>query len=91
MRWGSNRRWRGNAVSGTAMTCRRQPFIACPWVRRRPCFKHSIRAVQDGIFNRVLLVRVSRKRVENCPESQRSVDNPKNGPQKRSKPLCGGW
>ena len=32
---------------------------------------------------------VSRKRVENCPESQRSVDNPKNGPQKRSKPLCG--
>ena len=64
MRWGSNRRWRGNAVSGTAMTCRRQPFIACPWVRRRPCFKHSIRAVQDGIFNRVLLGRVSRKREE---------------------------
>ena len=29
--------------------------------------------------------------VENSPESQRSVDNPKNGPQKRSKPLCGGW
>ena len=29
--------------------------------------------------------------VDNCPESQRSVDNPKNGPQKRSKPLCGGW
>ena len=27
--------------------------------------------------------------MENCPESQRSVDNPKNGPQKRSKPLCG--
>ena len=27
--------------------------------------------------------------VENSPESQRSVDNPKNGPQKRSKPLCG--
>ncbi len=27
--------------------------------------------------------------MDNSPESQRSVDNPKNGPQKRSKPLCG--
>ena len=27
--------------------------------------------------------------VENSPNPQRSVDNPKNGPQKRSKPLCG--
>ena len=22
---------------------RRQPFIGCPWVRRRPCFKHPRR------------------------------------------------
>ena len=28
--------------------------------------------------------------MDNCPKSQRSVDNPKNGPQKGSKPLCGG-
>ena len=34
---------------------------------------------------------VSRMFVENSPDSQRSVDNPKNGPQKHSKPLCGGW
>ena len=27
--------------------------------------------------------------VENCPESQGTVDNRKNGPQKRSKPLRG--
>ena len=32
---------------------------------------------------------VSRKREDNFPESQRSVDNPQNGPQKRSKPLRG--
>ena len=32
---------------------------------------------------------VSRKREDNSPESQRSVDNPQNGPQKRSKPLRG--
>ena len=31
---------------------------------------------------------VSRKREDNFPESQRSVDNPQNGPQKRSKPLA---
>ena len=32
---------------------RRQPFfIACPWLRRRPCFKHSRRPIHGGIFNR---------------------------------------
>ena len=30
---------------------RRRPFMGCPWLRRRPFFKHSIRPVQDGIFN----------------------------------------
>ena len=30
----------------------RQPFIGCPWLWRRPCFKHPRRPIHGGIFNR---------------------------------------